>query len=78
MIQCNIFCSVIFEYNIIIIIIYRYILLLLLCYKTQSSSVTSVMTAADMLLCQACLSLTLFLTGPILSHAAGLGSFSSL
>jgi len=66
MIQCNIFCSIMFAYNIIIIIV---ILSLFLCYKTQSSSIINVMASVDTFV-PACLSLALFLTMPILSHSA--------
>jgi len=61
MMQCKIFCFVIFEYNINIynINIIIVILSLLLCCKTQRSSIVNMMAAADAFV-PACLNLAVF------------------
>jgi len=46
-------------------------------YKTHSSSISNVMTAADYFV-PACLSLALFFTGHTSSHSANQGSFFSV
>jgi len=69
MIQSNI-CSIISEYYITIAIN------ILRMYKTQNSLIINVMTASDVFV-WACISMTLFVIRPILTHFGGHGSFSS-